>query len=261
MNDHAPAVELDAGPSPSPAAWGIWHVAAGLSALLLTTILVTSLAAWFTLPVCSAEGASPGDCRDLLPGLQISLATITIASTAALNVVQIGLVYALAFQGGPPVPRSLGLCPPRTSLPITAGAIFLALVASLAFAHAFGLAASALEWDLLVPPELDQNLILPGAWAALTVFGLAIWTPFAEELFFRGFVLRGLSNRWGAGAGLIVSSAIFAGMHFLPAIVIPVFVTGLLLGALYLYTRSLWPSVIVHALQNGLALLLTGINP
>ena len=67
--------------------------------------------------------------------------------------------------------------------------------------------------------------------------------------------MRGMGNRWGMAPGLLASAAVYAILHISPGVLLPVFVTGLLLGGLYAYTRSLWPAVAIHGAQNGLALL------
>jgi membrane protease YdiL (CAAX protease family) len=115
--------------------------------------------------------------------------------------------------------------------------------------------AMALGWDFLMPPELPEGLLLPAGWVVFSALALAVWTPIAEEVFFRGFVLQGLANRWGFAPALVLSSAVFAALHLAPALLLPVFVTGLLLGFLYLRTGSLWPCIAVHAAQNLVAVL------
>ena len=70
-----------------------------------------------------------------------------------------------------------------------------------------------------------------------------------------GSFLRGFSNRWRLAPALVASAAVFAALHLAPALLLPVFVTGLLLGFLYHRTGSLWPCIAVHAAQNLLAVL------
>ncbi len=236
--------------------WGLWSVGGGLAALVLTTILITTVAFWLLLPACDATGGPPADCRDKPFGIEMSLPAVTLISTIVLGIAQVTLVWMLAFRRFRPSPRLLGFTRPQRSRWQTGGAVLVAIFASVGFAHLYGLTTTALGWDFLTPPELEPDLVLPGALAALSFVALAIWTPLVEEAFFRGFVFRGLVNRWGSVAGLVLSAAVFTGMHFSLPVLLPIFVTGLLLGGLYWYTRSLWPSIIMHGLQNGLAVLL-----
>ena len=215
----------------SPAGWGFGPVALGVIALIPTALLVASLALLIPLPVA------------------------TVVSATLLGGAQIFLVWLLAMRTWPPPLAAVGLTRPRLSYRSTAFFAAGAIAGSLLFAQLYTTAATALDWTFLLPPELPDELLLSGAAAVLSVLALAVLTPIAEEIFFRGFLQRGLVNRWGPVPGLVVSAAVFSGLHFSPAVLLPVFVTGLLLGALYWRTGSLWPCIAVHAAQNFVAVL------
>lgn len=78
--------------------------------------------------------------------------------------------------------------------------------------------------------------------------------PFGEELVFRGFVQPALVRLLGGGAGVVLTSGLFAALHGSTACV-PVFALSLILGAVMLRTQRLSACWIVHALHNGLMLL------
>ena len=215
----------------NPAGWGVRPVALGVIALIPTALLVAALAVLIPLPLA------------------------TVVSAAWLGCVQILLVWLLAMRAWPPSLPVLGLKRPDGSLVKAALLALAAIICSLGFAQLYTMAVTALGWEILSPPELPSELLLPGGAAILSVLALAVLTPLAEEIFFRGFVQRGLVNRWGPLPGMIVSAAVFSGLHFSPAVLLPVFVTGLLLGALYWRTGSLWPCIAVHAAQNFVAVL------
>jgi membrane protease YdiL (CAAX protease family) len=50
--------------------------------------------------------------------------------------------------------------------------------------------------------------------AAVLWLLIAVLTPIAEELFFRGLTLRALGRRWGLNVATVVSSVVFGAMHF-----------------------------------------------
>jgi len=79
--------------------------------------------------------------------------------------------------------------------------------------------------------------------------------PVLEELLFRGLVLHALLRRYSTGVAIVVSSALFAAAHLNPWQIPITFGTGLILGWIFIKTRSLWPCIIVHALVNGAPLL------
>lgn len=91
-------------------------------------------------------------------------------------------------------------------------------------------------------------------WAVLA--SLPVMVPL-EEWLFRGVILRRLAPRVGAVGAVVVSAALFAIAHFSLSGAMGRFAIGLVLGVLYLATRSLWPGIAAHAMNNvGLLVLL-----
>ncbi len=148
----------------------------------------------------------------------------------------------------------LGLRAPTVSIVRCAAMTVGALAASLGMNVAYVALVQSSGLDLLQPPEIPSDVLFPGAGIVLTFQALAIWTPFTEEVFFRGFFYPGLVRRLGAGWALIASAVVFSLFHVDPRVMGPIFVTGLLLAWLYQLTGSLWPSVAAHAGQNALAI-------
>jgi len=93
----------------------------------------------------------------------------------------------------------------------------------------------------------------PALFAAslLLLAGLA---PLVEELVFRGLIYGWLANRWGSVVAWIASSLAFAAAHVELAHVILVLPLGLWFGWLRWRTNSLWPSLVAHVVNNGLAI-------
>ena len=189
--------------------------------------------------------------------LVIPLAIAAVLSAAALGFLQVLLAWLLGSRAWPPPLALMGFTKPRTSLRASSLLALAALVCSLGFAQLYTMAAMAVGWDFLMPPAIPDGLLLPGVWVIFSALALAVWTPIAEETFFRGFILQGLTNRWRFTPALVVSAAVFAALHLAPALLLPVFITGLLLGFLYHRTGSLWPCIAVHAAQNLVAVLST----
>lgn len=78
--------------------------------------------------------------------------------------------------------------------------------------------------------------------------------PFCEELFFRGALQKTLCGKhpWKA---VWWTAAIFSFVHFQMYGFLPRFMLGLWFGYLYLWTGSLWPSVLAHVLNNTATVL------
>jgi membrane protease YdiL (CAAX protease family)/tetratricopeptide (TPR) repeat protein len=70
-----------------------------------------------------------------------------------------------------------------------------------------------------------------------------------EELFFRGFLGQGLLARYGA-VGIVLTSVLFGLAHIDPVHASWTFLLGIFLHCVYLWTRSLWGSVILHIVFN-----------
>ncbi|MCC7491651.1 MAG: CPBP family intramembrane metalloprotease [Fimbriimonadaceae bacterium] len=78
----------------------------------------------------------------------------------------------------------------------------------------------------------------------------------AEELFFRGLLQLSLQRLTGSPRlAVAVTALLFAGLHDQPdrrlrPLLLPVFVEGVLLGGLYVVTRSLPVVMLVHAVHD-----------
>ncbi|MGO6695838.1 lysostaphin resistance A-like protein [Rhizobium johnstonii] len=85
----------------------------------------------------------------------------------------------------------------------------------------------------------------------LSFLGGAIFTPFGEEILFRGVVANAL-NRYGVFAGVVLSSIIFGLVHGVSVILPVAIMVGVLCGILFRATRSVWPCVILHCVYNAM---------
>ncbi|QJW99341.1 CPBP family intramembrane glutamic endopeptidase [Frigoriglobus tundricola] len=95
----------------------------------------------------------------------------------------------------------------------------------------------------------------------LTVLAVALGPGVVEEFWFRGFLGRGLSARYGLGAGVLLTSLFFAVAHLDPSQLLTFALMGAYLHFVYRATRSIWPSILLHAMNNGIAVLLLLVLP
>lgn len=80
-----------------------------------------------------------------------------------------------------------------------------------------------------------------------------------EELYWRGFVQRKLSLKFGSLKGYLFAAALYAGVHVLTGnfmLVVAALVCGLFWGFIYKNEKSLWPVVISHAIWDVTVFLL-----
>ena len=123
-------------------------------------------------------------------------------------------------------------------------------------------------WSL-ISSELDlsgQPDMLPMFGEGLTGLALALVlgagvVPVAEEVFFRGFLYQGLRDRWGVLGAVMASSLVFAAVHMIPSVLLPIFIMSLLMTWVFERSGSLWTCILLHASINGLAFVAAYLAP
>lgn len=115
--------------------------------------------------------------------------------------------------------------------------------------------------------EMDENTqqiitsMMKEPWGYVAI---GILAPLAEEVVFRGAILRTLlgimskKNHWVA---IMISAAIFGVVHANLAQFINALLMGLLLGWMYYRTGSLVPGILLHWVNNTMAYVLANIMP
>ena len=93
-------------------------------------------------------------------------------------------------------------------------------------------------------------------WTALIFFALTacVLAPLYEELVFRATVLPTMARSYGTGAGVLLSSLLFAAAHLSLVEFLPLLILGLGLGWLRLRGGRLSACVLMHATWNGYTL-------
>ncbi len=117
-------------------------------------------------------------------------------------------------------------------------------------------------WILGRPTVLDWviSVYQTAGWMPFFAVALCVLAPLYEELFFRGFLIRGLEqSRLGATGGVVLSAAVWAAIHVQYPVegIVIIFVMGLFLGAAWVKTRSLGLVIMLHGAANALSLAQT----
>jgi CAAX protease family protein len=107
----------------------------------------------------------------------------------------------------------------------------------------------------------DQLPTLHGAGqVALAAFAVIVVAPFAEELFFRGFLYQALRRWRGVTQAILLSAAIFAISHGAPLLFVGIFPLGIILAYVFQRRDSLVTTITAHMAYNTIgfiALLVT----
>ena len=103
-------------------------------------------------------------------------------------------------------------------------------------------------------PAHDLAAKAHGGWGiALFVVIVVIGAPLAEELFFRGLVLRAIEKRFTIGWAVAGSAVIFGATHFEALQFVALAAAGLVFAALVVRTDRLGPAIVAHMTFNGIA--------
>ncbi len=116
------------------------------------------------------------------------------------------------------------------------------------------------RWILPVPDSLAEILmdLLEGSGTSLIC--LVVVAPLTEELLFRGLILSGFLGNYSARKAILVSAVLFSLFHISPYQLCSTFLIGVLLGWLFVRTRSLWPCILAHSFVNGSIFIFGGLN-
>lgn len=90
---------------------------------------------------------------------------------------------------------------------------------------------------------------------AASLLRICLLAPVVEEILMRGLVLGGLRETWGVLGALLLSSLLFAVLHFNMVQTLSAFVCGLVLGLLYLKTGSVFCCILAHGGYNLISYL------
>ena len=237
-------------PSPAPAPPRVWTTFLALAAYLVGGLVAGAVvAAAVVFPIARRHGAVPEP-------EQLTTAFVSPPILLASVLVQLALAVGVALVAA-------GLSPERLTARLAlrraefgAGALALASLGLLLS----GAVVQELVRVLGIPmtgslAQLERVLrgLSPGAFVvALAVGGVLV--PIGEELFFRGYVQSRLCRRWGAWPGIVWTALFFALAHFDPIHSASALVAGFYLGWLAQRTGSTVPGMIVHAVNNLVAI-------
>ena len=124
------------------------------------------------------------------------------------------------------------------------------------FAAAGAYIALAAVYALLVtqPKQEDIASSFGPVWIQVTL--IVVCAATSEELCFRGMVFSGIRERLPGLAAALASGVVFGALHVFTGVtaVPPLIIFGTVLALLYERTGSILPGVILHALNNTVAL-------
>ncbi len=236
------------GPSDQEPRWPLWFAPGAL-------ILGLGLALIFTIIVQAAA-----------TGGTTASHTTTAESLIEDLVFDLGFVLAAVYFArlpGRPRARDFGYC--RVSIALGLGGVIAAALSYYVVTDIYASLLSLHGTDKLPAPL--STATSPAAMTGIAVF-VCVIAPVAEEFFFRGFIF-GVLRRMrvvvggrdlGTWVAAILTGILFGLAHTGSAIsqdLIPLGFLGFILCLLRWRTRSLYPCMALHSLNNALALGIT----
>ena len=221
--------------------WPFWYGPAALVIGLLAGVIGGVFA------VLLVEGGAAAAKGNLSP-----------AATDIATVIQdlgfVGAALFLAAHIAPPRPAQFGLRSPR-SWPRAIGVAAAAAVGFVVISSAYFASLNQSGQEKEFVKQIGGNA---GTVSVLAVCVLVtVIAPVCEEILFRGFIFRSLSNWRGPWPAAIATGILFGLVHGLSAPAVdlaPLALLGFLLCVVYYKTGSLYLTILAHSVNNALAL-------
>lgn len=225
-------------PTPTGPQWKAWMafaaLVAGFSAAVVGAIVISVGAAAF-----GADVTDPP-------------ASVNILALLIQDLCLVGAAVAFARVGGSARPWNFGLraTPFWRATGWSVATWFAFIVVTATWVSLIG--ADSPSDELPKSLGVDESAVALVSVAILVCVG----APIVEELFFRGFFFTALRSWRGTLPAAVITGLVFGAIHAGssdPAFLLPLGVFGFALCLLYVRTRSLYPCIATHAINNSLA--------
>jgi membrane protease YdiL (CAAX protease family) len=240
---------VPAGPQ-RPPVWGAWPTAGfGLVIIFIFVIIQSLVAVAFVVAEIVKE---PAIDIERLASQLLNNGDLLTAATIATAVICGGLIFVMVkVRRGASFAEYLAL----KSLSKRS------VVAMLAITVIFIVFSSLVNLFLERPADSD---FMTGAYGNVTSlpllwFAIVVFAPLFEELFIRGFLFIGFArSRLGPAGAVILTTLVWALLHIQYGLyeIIIICILGIILGIVRHRTGSLWAPIIIHSLNNLVAMIL-----
>ncbi|WP_417451947.1 CPBP family intramembrane glutamic endopeptidase [Kordiimonas sp.] len=198
---------------------------------------------------------------------QVVFAVVGGLLAAAFGVEDVtGFVFPLALMGAnavcftliwrhlhapqPPALASIGFASSRVSLGTTLAFVLLLYLVAAMLA---GLYVQLVDYEgqqattEMIMEAGRNNLFVK----VLMIIAVVVLGPVIEEVIFRGYLQSALADRFGPAIGICGGALIFGAFHFQPEAFPLLALIGAACGIAYHVTRSLWPAILLHIMNNA----------
>ncbi len=138
--------------------------------------------------------------------------------------------------------------------------IFFSLLLGLSLVLPVNFFVSLLSIDRLSPDVQNMfNIIFQDNSTFVLLLGIGIAGPIIEEIIFRGLILKELGKNMPDVPAVIIQAVLFGIYHLNLTQAIYASVLGAILGAVCLWTRSIWGPILIHVFYNSSSVILSKI--
>lgn len=115
----------------------------------------------------------------------------------------------------------------------------------------------AIVYTILFGEPEQEDIAESFGTVPVQVLLIAVAAPISEEVCFRGMLFGGLRERWPRVPAALLAGLIFGALHALTGLsaVPPLIFFGFVLCLLYERTGSVVPGIVLHVLNNSVALI------
>ncbi|MCY6372744.1 CPBP family intramembrane glutamic endopeptidase [Clostridium ganghwense] len=122
------------------------------------------------------------------------------------------------------------------------------------YEYSIGGIVSNIKMNPVIQKAFEELAVSP----IVLILTVAVLAPIFEEVIFRGIILNGMAKRLNTKIAIIISAFLFALVHMNLVQGINAFLLGILLGFIYLKTRSIYLSIFAHFINNSVGIMIAG---
>lgn len=167
-----------------------------------------------------------------------------------------GLIYWLRYRKShkeQPRMRALTITPKTMVLSVVIG-FAMVFVSNLILAL-FNPLTMLVGMDFYMEQLNLISQLISGTSLPLAIVSVGIVGPIVEEVIFRGLIFYYFQKRYSVKTAIIVQAILFGVIHLNLAQASYAIIIGLFLGYAYVYTQSIWVPIIIHVVNNIVAMV------
>ncbi len=231
--------------------WGFWATA-GFSCVIAIVYVFVQLILFVVFAVVAALNTKNLDIEVFADGLQTNgfFLSTAILATAPFTIGLVILFAKIRPAAGRSITLREYLCLKKVGWKeISMWLLVVILCAGISDTLTYFLGRSVVTKFML--DSYTTAYFVPFLWVALIVVA-----PIVEEVFFRGFMFKGIEHSVLGPAGAVtITALLWSALHvqYDAYGIISLFIVGIILGIARFKSRSIYPTIFMHMLQNLIA--------